>query len=256
MEATRKTQISETLVLAPKYNTPGKSDATGAFQLGAALFAVYHFGRTPEFHIPNPLVQYIDNKKAYITRGAQVALLLEKYEPRVFIVFCHGWQHGIQLGMCVPAIPSAGAIWERCVHVLAKHSNPIVVLYACSTGDHTIGAQNTAPGTGEGSFADHLRDALCTAGAPYCRVVAHTTAGHAYQNPDVRIFDGLGVADSQKGGIALWQKREAKLRRNFQKLLTIAPSDPRYGLAWEFPFMEIEDIRSYVQKDLYEASSL
>lgn len=243
MEVIPKLTPEGVLVVAPRYNTPGKSDATGAFHVGAGLFIAYHFGQ--QVMPPTAmLMRYIDNRMAYTVRGTQLCLMLEEKLPRVVALFCHGWAHGIQLGISSKPEPAAKTIFARFVAALAKYPNPVVILYACSTGDHKSAEQGEgAPGAGDESFADLLRDALCKAGATHCRVVAHTTAGHSYYNPDVRIFDGNASESGGKGGVTLWDSQHLELRGVFRRLLELAPSDPRYGLPWRFPFMGPEEIR-------------
>jgi hypothetical protein len=111
---------------------------------------------------------------------------IERRVPRVLVPFSHGYQHGVQFGIRSPRHPNftLGDLirWQRFCDLLSRpvddwFTATTAVLYACSTGDDPDGDPDTAPGSGDGSFADCLRDNLCDRWSTQCRVMAHTTAG-------------------------------------------------------------------------------
>jgi hypothetical protein len=106
---------------------------------------------------------------------------------------------GIQAGFQRKHVTElAAAIVKLC----GAASATVVPLYCCSTGKDPEDDPLTAPGTGDGSFADRLRDALCAAGDADCRVMAHTTVAHTTKNPMVLFMDGMGIPDGGVGGYA------------------------------------------------------
>lgn len=206
------------LSLAPLYNSPGKRDATGAFQPEARLF---------EIALPAGSVSLnatIDNSRPAAKMRAEVAARIRGFAPSVLDFFCHGWRTGVQFGWSLDSIDTlASVIAEAC-----PTDAPIVALYACSTASGGVG--------GDGGFADQLRDALCQAGAVNCRVDAHDRAGHTTRNPYVRRFEGQGSAVGGQGGqwivapgSALWSKWRAALRGD---------------LRLRFPLMPVSDIHA------------
>lgn len=124
-----------------------------------------------------------------------------------FAFFCHGWRTGMQFGFDMGTA-------KLLANELAKasgYSTVDVTLYSCSCG--------AGDNDGDGGFADALRDELCKAGARDCKVVAHTTAGHATSNPYVREFNGNGSPVGGTGGqwivspkSELWEKWRKALR--------------------------------------------
>jgi hypothetical protein len=161
------------LSLAPAFNTPGKHDATGAFQPEAKAFGTYW---------------PFDNTAKSIEMRAQTACAIRSVRPDVLGFFCHGWKTGIQPGWQLQHVDTlAAVIAESC-----DTDAPIVALYACSTASGGVG--------GDGGFADSLRDALCAAGAVNCRVDAHDRPGHCTRNPYVRRFEGQGSPCGGQGG--------------------------------------------------------
>lgn len=205
-------------IFAPMYNSDGKRDATGAFQPEARAFArlVCGAGRG------EATVTLVDNRRPKPATRRAVLDAVGAVRPDRLVFFCHGWKAGIQFGIGLEHLEELAA---------ACSQPPIVTLYACSTAAGATG--------GDGGFADALRDALCLSGAPWCRVDAHTTAGHTTRNPYVRRFDGLGspvggqggqwiVAPPAAGGNAvLWKRWVAALRTDFR---------------FQFPELEISEI--------------
>lgn len=113
---------------------------------------------------------------------------------------------------------------RACAHVEAIR----IVLYACLAGRDDDG------------FAASLRDALCVAGARFCQIDAHTTAGHTTRNPYVKRFFGEGSGYGGSGGGWI-----------------IAPGTAQWGgwrralatdLRFRFPFMPIADIHEEVAR--------
>lgn len=190
------------LALAPLHNSEGRRDATGAFQPEAEawLDAQGLTGAEAEAVL-------IDNRWTNLAMRRAVIRALECALPDVLGIFCHGWGTGIQFGFSIGHVDSLA----EAIHVDGDVA-PRVALYCCSTGK--------GPGVGgDGGFADMLRDALCRAGSVYCRVDAHTTAGHCTRNPYVRRFEGGGSASGGSGGAwivtpasALWDRWRAALR--------------------------------------------
>lgn len=218
------------LAFAPTSNLPGKRDATGAFQPeGKALVRLARRG--------SELV-LIDNNKPFQVRRRQVLAELNSRRGRgatSVAFFCHGFRTGIQLGFRLPHI---GAL-AHAVRELCAIDEIVIALYCCSTGADQKGQPLTAPGTGEGSFADRLRDRLCAEGAVHCRVVAHTTVAHTTKNPRVVFMDGMGVPGGGVGGYAPVSPGAANWMRWRRAL-----SEPRSTLRYRMPFMSAASIHS------------
>jgi hypothetical protein len=199
------------LALAPLYNSPGKNDATGAFQPEARAFVRLHGGA----YSP------IDNHASKAAMRADVMRQIVTERPGILALCCHGWRTGIQFGFGLANVAElAEAIAEN-----DGTDAPRVVLYACSTAD------GSGPG-GDGGFADRLRDALCAAGCVECQVDAHDRPGHTTKNPFVRRFVGAGSAVGGTGGqwivapkSTLWRRWVAALRGDLRlrfPLMTVA----------------------------------
>lgn len=154
------------LVLTADRDTPGRRDYVGAFRPEADAFVSKHGGT----------VVRIDQSQNAAGRFRQTLQAIEEHQPDVLVYCGHGLRRSLpQLGAGLGNIASlAGAL-------ALGSTAPLVVLYACSAAD------GVAPG-GEGGFCDALRDALCNAEATGCRVLGHSTAGHAVRNPYVREF--------------------------------------------------------------------
>lgn len=220
------------LAFAPRYNKKRK-DATGVFQPEARRFLEYHHSSVSNLVL-------VDNRKTKGQMRSQVLDVLgnyDRYLDGVFF-FCHGYKKGIQLGFDLHSV-------QRLSDAIAKasHNNsPIICLYACDTGRDLDKDQfdDLEGFGGDGGFADELRDGLCRAGAIHCRTVAHTTAGHATKNPNVRLFEGHGSSVGGLGGFYIipfrskwWKAWRAALRTDFR---------------FAFPFMTMKDITEHFTK--------
>ncbi len=118
---------------------------------------------------------------------------------------CHGHQDHIQAGFYLPHVRTlASAIGA------ASLQNASVPLYCCSTGK---GPQES----GEGSFADALRDSLVGIGMRGGKIFAHTSAGHLSRNPDARVFE---IRPGEAGGLDICPRsKNADAYRRWRGLL-------------------------------------
>lgn len=223
--------LSESRVLAfvPKHNSHGKRDVTGAFLPEAKRFVAAAASGS---------VVTIDNHLTFARRRRAVLAELGKPEHSANLdavaFFCHGWISGVQLGFGMRSVRqlAEGLGWVAASDFL------VVPLYCCSTGDDPEDDPLSAAGTGDGSFADKLRDNLCAEPVAYNRVVAHSTVAHTTRNPMVLFFDGMGTPDGGVGGYA-----------------PVLPSSANWGawkrglrgatdLRFRFPFMTVGDIHA------------
>ena len=213
------------IVFAPKHNTHGKHDATGAFIPEARRFAELH----------GCAVYLFDNRQTMAKRRAEVEEVLraarfDAFATPVVGFFCHGWKNGIQAGWRTPQVP---ALAELVAHVI--DSNYLIMpLYACDAARDDDGERDDdlteGPG-GDGGFADELRDALCVAGVTDCVVDAHATAGHTTRNPYVRRFEGQGSPVGGQGGAwivrprsAMWRAWVSELRGEMRLMFPLLPT--------------------------------
>jgi hypothetical protein len=190
-------RMGAVLAILPSHNSEGKKDLTGAFdpEAKALLRLASGVGVINRFHSLKPM-------------GARRASVLEAMElmPSRCVdsvaLFCHGWLDGVQAGFTRKNVGEFAAAIVR----VTRGPAPVVALFCCSTGDDPEGDSLSAAGTGEGSFADKMRDALREAGATGCSVYAHTTAAHTTRNPYVIRFDGdaLGGYPVVAPGQPLW----------------------------------------------------
>lgn len=225
------------LIFIPAHNSEGKKDVTGAFR-PEAVGLDEHYGSCAIYSIDNTLP--MPKRRAQVLRWMEH----EKGEFDSVVFFCHGWQDGIQLGFTrktvgglVKAISDNISAWDN----LEGGEGPLIALYCCSTGEDPQDDPLEAAGTGDDSFADKLRDALCADGWVHCRVVAHTTAGHTTQNPNVLFMDGMDCADGGVGGYPpvspkskLWPKWKKALRTT--------------DLRFRFPFMSPAEIHAELER--------
>jgi len=184
---------SKVLAFAPAHNAHGKRDATGAFIPEAKRFvAAADEGQLVLF----------DNRKPFAQRRREVLGEIDTYVRAggldAVAFFCHGSIRSIQAGI---GMRSAKALAASLAGV-ARSDFLVVPLYCCSTGDDPDDDPMSAAGTGEGSFADRLRDDLCRADIKYTRVMGHTTVAHTTKNPCVVFFDGMGTPEGVEGGYA------------------------------------------------------
>jgi hypothetical protein len=232
------------LCFRPRYNSKGKRDVTGAFKPEAEAFCRFH-GVDPD----ESIVIINNGQRKHRSRypmAREVIAEIKARKPKVTAFFCHGFTHYIQLGPRSPNHPAAQdtdkQLFRQFIKALTDaHVAPNLVLYACSTGnDPDRGEEDTAPGAGDDSFGDVCRDQMCALGATFCRVMSHTTAGHATANPHVKFFDGQG---SHIGGTGA--------------AFIVRPGTQRYWPAWRrhlqgdfrfrFPFMTIADIHTELE---------
>ena len=224
-----------TLVLLPKRHHSG--DGYSVFRPEAERFVAKHdpAARVVEIEaIKMSGTAPIAEKRAETAkrRAATLAAFDGLDDLSTVAIFCHGWSTGMQLGFDVRTVGRlAEAISSR-----VEYRQPAfvrVVLYSCSCGN--------GDASGDGGFADALRDALCRAGVTMCIVDAHTTVGHATQNPFVRRFEGRGSDVGGTGGAwivapgsPLWPKWRRALRTTSMRLdypfLDVATVHNRLGL--------------------------
>jgi hypothetical protein len=231
----------EVLILTPDRNEK-RADFTGAFRPEANKFADLH-------GVPRDQIHRIDVSKPMKDRAAQSLKLIESYTPRVLAVFCHGYSTGIQIGFRNPKktkrkrghfTPSRTdrANFASLISTLSEHDNVCVALYCCSTGDDPDGDADTAPGSGDDSFADLLRDELCKAGSRTCRVFAHVTAGHTTRNPHVKFYDGNYSTDGGVGAEYLAKPGSS----SFRALARALKTDFRFRL----PFLSVPRVHQLI----------
>lgn len=219
-------------ILAPRYNTNGKKDATGAFQPEAYGFAKHH-------GLPRSSVFLFDNKASLHSRRKQVARAIKA--AGVFdtlAVFCHGSKDHIQAGFTLKTMPEL-------VGLLREAQCSRVILYCCDTGrdldsDRIDDVQDTVGG--DGGFADTLRDAIAgnVTGTGQeiggSVIFAHATLGHTSRLPLVRVFvtndkiyPPLGT-QQYKGGQWLIEPNKPEFPLWRQAL-------SKTSLRWRFPFL-------------------
>jgi hypothetical protein len=214
------------LCIRPRHNTPGKKDVTGAFAPEADKFLNLH---------GTGGVETFDNRKPMAARRREVLeLLKDGVDFDAIAFFCHGWSNGIQAGFTRANVAQLAKALDKAWEPLGDAR---VVLYCCSTGADPEDSPVQAAGTGDNSFADRLRDALCALGDTACRVTAHDTVAHTTMNPHALFFDGMGSPVGGAGGYypvapgsPLWPKWRKALRT----------TDMRF----EFPFMSIAEIHA------------
>lgn len=211
------------LVFAPAQNTPGKHDATGAFQPEAQAFCA---------QVSSPGgVHLFDNTAPLAARKKQCAGWLASTPELAEVVafFCHGWKDGFQAGWRTQDTASlADSLKAACV------SGPRILLYACDTGRDADGdqADDLEPGPGgEGGFADSLRMACVKIGMRPT-IIAHARAGHCTRNPWVRVF-----RPDEAGGGAWAVEPHSELWPRWQRALTGT-------LRFRFPFLTPAELDS------------
>ncbi len=235
----------EIAIIVPKYNT-NKPDATGAFHPESENFC-------DEWGLPYECIHYINNKlpKRLTLKNNVTDALLDTMEDiqassikpiSVWIFFCHGYTHGMQFGIKSPGHRNfrdeEEARWHKFINIIGDCPEPVLVMYACSTGNDPDDDPDTAPGSGDGSWGDWVRDELCKTGAVYCRVLVHTTAGHTTRNPFIKLLDGLGLSTGGVGGELIAAPRTSSFRK-LQKLL-------KTNFRFKIPFLTLESIRDSI----------
>lgn len=226
------------LVFVPGFNTPGKKDVTGAFEPEARRYM------KTVCDLKSSIVT-LDNRRPFdkLASGVLDAISMADDGPYDGVAFfCHGWKSGIQLGFNNRNVEQLA----RAVYALFQHSFPVIALYCCSTGGD-VKSSKTSPGTGDNSFADLLRDALCReisadGDAPFCRVMAHETVAHTTKNPRVRFFDGFGSPDGGMGGY-----RPVKLNGELWKTWVKELRSDESELRFRMPHMEVSEISEWLK---------
>lgn len=215
------------LCITPSANTPGKSDATGAFIPEARAYAAHHG------YDPQAVVRSFDPRLNLAGRRAAVNAILRAVRVPVhtLAIFCHGYRRGLQTGHQLEHVNELAAMLQ----VNAK-PDAWVLLYACETGrdsdEDTQDDRLPGPG-GDGGFADALRDA-CERKGLGISVMGHTTAGHCTQNPNARRF-----APSTGGKGGEWYVHTSEpLFRPWARALR----DQKSTLRYRFPQMTREAI--------------
>lgn len=210
------------LIILPNRNQL-RRDMTGGFYPWACAYQARRGGELFKFDLDAPAR----------TRQKSVLAAIDYHKPTTIALFTHGLRTELpQLRWSIDNLtPLAQSI-------AASTSAPRVILYACSAGAGTA--------DGDFSFADTLRDALCTAGAVYCQVDAHTTPGRADANPMVRRFEGNGKSASGKGGFWLVEPHEPEFKRWRSELGS--PDAELAALRWDFPFLTRQEILDYLRR--------
>jgi hypothetical protein len=212
--------LTHVVSFVPLANTPGKKDVTGAFAPEARSFA-----KTLALHGARCVAERFDATAPKAGRAHCIAQALQREHPIDAVAFfCHGTIDAIQAGFTRRSVDALAQALAVC-----GTEDLTVLLYCCSTGDDPKGRSLAAPGTGDRSFADLLRDALCRAGKTRCRVVAHATAGHTTRNPYVLFFEGMGSPVGGIGGIAPVAPRHP-LWRTWRNTLRDTDLRFRFGL--------------------------
>jgi len=228
------------LIFVPEFNTEGKKDVTGAF-----LPEAQKFGALAKEH----RIYQFDNSKGMAKRRAEVLEELRNQglsnskERRMTATsvafFCHGWASGIQAGFDNKHVPELADALANCCGY--ENEEIVVPLYCCSTGDDKNDMSWEAAGSGENSFADRLRDALCDLGRTECRVMAHVNPGHTNQNPYALFMDGMGSTVGGAGGYAVVAPK-SPLWMQWKKALRTT------DLRHRFPYMTVAEIHAELAK--------
>lgn len=249
-------------IVVPKYNSGTKKDAD-EFKREAHRFMKFHDVEGCHYY-------EFDNMRGRIATGTDLVswmMLCDSIElsgddpdpdevdeldiiyPKVWGFFMHGYQFGIQAGIRCPTHPYATKVdkenFSLFCTAMARHLAPNAIFYACSTGDDPDGEPDTAPGSGDDSFSDYVRDVLCGLGCTFNRAFAHTKAGHLSRTPWVKFFDGQGSPVGGQGGYMpvgpnspMWREHKKMLRQDRKS------NSYRFRL----PFMETRHIHEEILK--------
>jgi hypothetical protein len=217
---------SRVLAFAPHDNSHGKRDATGAFIPEARRFAAA---------AGDGSVHLFDNSRPFAQRRREVLKRIAAHDGELDAVafFCHGWISGMQAGFGMRSVGKLATALQG----VAGSDFLVVPLFCCSTGDDPDDDPLSAVGTGEGSFADKLRDELCKRGVIYSRVMGHTTVAHTTKNPRVVFFDGMGTPEGVEGGYAP-VKPGTKSWKVWRRALRVG------DFRFRFPFMTAGEIHA------------
>jgi len=217
------------LCFVPTHNVEGKKDVTGAFLPEANAFIAASGG--------SGKIVAFDNSKSLAARRKEVLNYLTSCGPTSgytsVAFFCHGWLNGIQAGFQRRHVGELAAAIAKLIH----EDDVIVPLYCCSTGKDEQDDPLTAAGTGDDSFADKLRDAMCAEGIVQCRVMGHTTVAHTTKNPMVLFMDGMGVPEGGVGGYPPVSPKSANWKKWKKALQTT-------DLRFRMPYMTAAEIHA------------
>lgn len=215
------------------YDSPGKKDSTYVFRKEAENFCdcyalnfkkvTYGFNKcSGRYRRFESVLEFMDSR----SKGTQN-----------WIFLCHGGSSWLGIGAKLPGFSTRDArMFIKLIDIIvSKHVAPNVILFSCLTSEDLYGRDEDDVRHGDNSFADCVRDFLCSRSAIYCRVVAHRTRGHATVNPYVDFVEGNG---SIVGGVGSLQVPGKNLRSIFKKKLDDRNSDFRF----RFPFMTIRAI--------------
>lgn len=233
-EAPTTIPSNDVAVFRPLVNSERKHDVSGTFQPEANNFC-------RRYKIDSSVITILDNKVPRLQMAENLLHWMDQRKPTpVWVFLCHGYTHGIQFGIRDYKHPQAtvkdAQNFSKFTEIIARHPSPVVIFYACSTGDDPDGDENSAPGAGDDSFADLVRDELCRKGAIYCRTFAHTSAGPATSNPFIKLLDGEGSPIGALGGDFVANPGT----KEFKRLQDLLETDFRF----EIPFLTLESIRS------------
>lgn len=195
------------LVIYPRHNTDGRSDATGAFHPKAREFLATHKVPWDAEHtlVFDNTVQMPFRRREIRRRLTSPAMRDES--RRVVAFFMHGWKDGIQCGFRSQEV---GELAELLSNACGGNCEKIL-LYCCDNGrdadlrrdDDLLDAIG-----GDGGFADLLRDEFRRKGDPV-EIYAHSKEGHTTQNPHVRVFraqESMGGPFVIAPGSTLWPR--------------------------------------------------
>lgn len=219
--------------LAPKHNSPGKKDATGAFQPEAKAFVKLHGGKLAMF----------DNRNSDGDRARECldSLALEAGKSHECIgIFSHGFRTGLQTGVRLgPRMigPRSVGVWAEYL-VRALRPDGKVALYACDAARDVDASRDddmVKGPAGAGGFASTLTAEMEKLGWRGW-LDAHVTTAHTTKNPYVRRF----YADDQTDD-GFWLVTPGhRLERAWKKHL----KEPGFRLT--FPMTSHDEIHEYL----------
>lgn len=212
------------LVITPDRDSPPRKDHTYVFApYGQRLRDAYarRNGRTSAV-LEQIAVPVVDGAAVVTARAKQIAFeaaaaatirAIERHQPARVAIFCHGWSTGLQIGF--RSKRQRGRDGENLTALcaaLSRAGTGSVSLWACFAGDEP-GTKESAPGTGDGSIGDYIRDHTLAS------VVTHWTKGHAALNRDLIFFEAglrpmIGGMPVQRG-TPLHRNAGARLRADW-----------------------------------------
>jgi len=145
--------------------------------------------RVPVAPIDPRTLKVLSGQRAFERAAQSVLAALQDGTPWTHVVMlCHGWATGVQLGFRNGRQRGNDAAnFAALCKALKQLPLKTITLFACSAGADPWSAAGS-PGSGDGSFADALRDQT---GVP---VIAHVTVGHACRNPNLIVFEASASA--------------------------------------------------------------